>query len=97
MSGIGWVRAIVERRERLGERVRRVLVERVGAGGVAAGIDPDVPLFAVGLGLDSIEAIELLVGIEDEFGVELPGGEESMTMARSVNGIVDHLIARSVA
>lgn len=36
-----------------------------------AEIDPDAPLFGEGLGLDSIDALELAVAISKRYGVEL--------------------------
>jgi len=37
----------------------------------ADALDPDTPLTA--LGVDSIEVVELVVGIETEYGLEIPG------------------------
>ena len=38
-------------------------------------IDDDAPLFGTGLGLDSIDALELSVAIEKHFGVSIPNAE----------------------
>ena len=45
---------------------------------------------------DKFDAIELLVAIETEFDVRLPDGEASVLVTRSVNRIVDHLVASGV-
>ena len=45
--------------------------------------------FESDLGADSLDAIELITGIEDEFGVSIPD-EEAMTL-RTVGAIVDFL------
>jgi len=37
----------------------------------AAGIDPDAPLFGDGLGLDSIDALELALAISKSYGFQL--------------------------
>ncbi len=37
----------------------------------AAGIDPDAPLFGDGLGLDSIDALELALAISKHYGFQL--------------------------
>ncbi len=36
-----------------------------------AQIDPEAPLFGVGLGLDSIDALELAVMLERDYGIKL--------------------------
>ena len=40
-------------------------------GVVAAEIDPDAPLFGDGLGLDSIDALELALAISKQYGFQL--------------------------
>ena len=53
---------IVELRKMLFQRLR-VAPERVAA------LEPDSLLLRNGLGLDSLDCIELLLGLEDEFGL----------------------------
>ena len=49
-----------------------LLVESLNLEGVdAAGIDPDAPLFGEGLGLDSIDALELALAISKKYGFQL--------------------------
>lgn len=54
-------------------------------------MDPDVPLFGkTGLGLDSLDALQLAVALEERFGVAIDeklGAE----VFRSVRAITDHL------
>jgi acyl carrier protein len=40
-------------------------------------IDPEAPLFGAGLGLDSIDALELALGISKQFGFQMRSDEES--------------------
>ncbi|MFB0840131.1 phosphopantetheine-binding protein [Arthrobacter sp. E44] len=56
------------------DRFDEVLRGHLNSGG-STPIDPDAPL--KDLGLTSMEAVELLFDLEDEFGVELP--DEAMT------------------
>jgi len=54
-----------------------LLVESLNLEGVAAkGIDPQAPLFNEGLGLDSIDALELALAIGKKYGVQLRSGDE---------------------
>ena len=48
-------------------------------------IDTDAPLFGEGLGLDSIDALELGLGLKKRYGVQLSAeSEESRTVFKSV-------------
>lgn len=40
-------------------------------------IDPNEPLFGEGLGLDSIDALEIALAISQQYGVEMKAEEES--------------------
>lgn len=49
-----------------------LLVESLNLDGVvASGIDPEAPLFGAGLGLDSIDALELSLAISKRYGFQL--------------------------
>jgi acyl carrier protein len=47
-------------------------------------IDADGPLFGEGLGLDSIDALELVVALEKAYGVMIPDSEVGQRVFRSV-------------
>ena len=51
----------------------------------AEDMDPTAPLFGdKGLGLDSIDALQIAMGIEERFGVRLPEGEASHAVFQSI-------------
>ncbi len=52
-------------------------------------IDANAPLFGDGLGLDSIDALELIVLLEREYGVKLSGPEEWKKAFSSVASIAE--------
>lgn len=55
-------------------------------------IDDDAPLFGEGgLGLDSLDALQLAMVIEEKLGVRIPEGDEARAIFRSVRAIADHL------
>jgi len=83
---------LVALREEVGARVRALLVDRLGVRCEPGAIDPDAALFGA-LGLDSVDAIELVVAVESELGVSLPDGEEASLVLHSVSRIVDHVVA----
>ena len=54
-----------------------LLVESLNLEGVdPAGIDPEAPLFNTGLGLDSIDALELGLAISKKYGFQLRSDNE---------------------
>lgn len=55
----------------------QLLVESLNLEDVdAAGIDPEAPLFNAGLGLDSIDALELALAISKRYGFPLRSDNE---------------------
>ena len=80
-------------REAVLARVVRLLIDNLKVARSADEIDPDTPLFGTGLGLDSIDAVELVVGFEQEFGIKLADDGPLATKLRTVNGLVDIALA----
>lgn len=79
----------LERRERTLEQVRNLLAHIINYTGDPSDIDPDTGLFGTGLGLDSLDAMEVLVGLEIDLGVKIEGDDPIRLGLRSVNGVVD--------
>ncbi len=56
-------------------------------------IEPEEPLFGDGLGLDSIDALEIALAIAQEHGVEIKaedeGTKEAFATLRSLNAFVE--------
>ena len=57
----------------------------------AEDIDANAPLFGEGLGLDSIDALELIVLMEREYGIKLSNPAEGKEIFRSVATIADYV------
>ncbi len=88
----GLVEQIKRREEVLGQ-VRRLLIEKVGVARAPDEIDPDTPLFGSGLGLDSIDAVDLLIYMGSDFNVQLPDDVIGREAMRTVNSLVDLVLA----
>jgi acyl carrier protein len=57
-------------------------------------ITDEVGLFdPAGLGLDSIDALELAVALEKHFGASVPNSEVARQAFRNVNSLVEHIRA----
>jgi acyl carrier protein len=58
-------------------------------------IDENAPLIGSGLALDSIDALELVVKLEKEFGIKISSSEESKAALASVKALADFIRERS--
>lgn len=56
-------------------------------------LDPDTPLFGSGLGLDSVDAVVIIVELESRFNIRI-SEEEGRQALRTVNTIVDLIIGK---
>ena len=54
-------------------------------------IDDDAPLFGEGLGLDSIDALELIVMMERSYGIKIKDPAEGKEIFKSVNTMADYI------
>ena len=58
-----------------------------------ASIEDEAPLFGEGLGLDSLDALQLAMSVEERFGVRIPEGDEARPIFRSVASLATHIAA----
>jgi acyl carrier protein len=58
-------------------------------------IPDDQPLFAGGLGLDSIDALEIVVMLETEFGIKVKNESSARENFRSIASLADFVAART--
>ena len=54
-------------------------------------IDNNEPLFGTGLGLDSIDALELIVILDRHYGIKLANPAEGKEIFKSVSSIADYV------
>lgn len=61
-------------------------------------VDPDAPLFGAGLGLDSIDALELALEISKRYGVQIKADdEENKRIFASLRSLSDFVENRRAA
>jgi acyl carrier protein len=74
----------------LRQRLKELLIERLKFEDMTPeDIDDDAPLFAGGLELDSIDALEIVVMLESEFGIKVKNQASARENFRSIAALAD--------
>ena len=90
----------MEQSEDLKGRVKALIVRQLKLEIDPATIRDEAPLFgdtADGLGLDSIDALELVLGVEKEFGIKVQDEEVGVTAFSSVNALCEFVQSKKAA
>jgi acyl carrier protein len=79
--------------------IAALLVETLNLEGVTPGsIEPEAPLFGAGLGLDSIDALELALEISKRYGLKLKAeDEDNKRIFSSLHALAAHVDAHRTA
>lgn len=78
--------------EELIEKLKLQIIDALNLEGMTpADIDNDAPLFGEGMGLDSIDALELIVVLDKNYGIKLKSPAEGQTVFKSINCIADYI------
>jgi acyl carrier protein len=83
----------VDRRE-LRDEIKALIIQALDLRQKTPGdIDDEVALFGDGLKLDSLDALQLAVALEEKYGLEVPEGEDGRRIFASVASIAEHVRA----
>ena len=78
------------------EQLKKIIVEELNLEDVTPEeIEDDTPLFGEGLGLDSLDAVELVVLLEKHFGISVKNIDEGREAFQSINTLVVFIEERS--
>ena len=84
---------MVESGNDLIEKIKTLIIQRLKLVDMTSEmIETDAPLFGEGLGLDSIDALELVLGLEKEFGVIIPDAEVGKKVFQSVRTMAQYVL-----
>ncbi|HET9959041.1 MAG TPA: phosphopantetheine-binding protein [Polyangiaceae bacterium] len=74
----------------LKQELKQLMIEQLDLRGKQpADIDDEAPLFGAGLGLDSLDALQLAMAVEERFGVSVPEGEAAREVFASVESLAN--------
>ncbi len=77
-------------------RIKLLIVESLHLDGIKPEmIEDEAPLFGEGLGLDSVDALELVVALEKEFGIKIKSNEIGREVFGSVASLADFIVGRT--
>ncbi len=79
--------------EELIQKLKQQIIETLNLEDVSCeDIDNDAPLFGDGLGLDSIDALELIVLLEKQYGIKLSDPTQGKAIFQSINTIAQYIV-----
>jgi acyl carrier protein len=78
----------------LQREVATVLVEALNLDTAAEAIDPEAPLYGEGLGLDSIDILEVALVVSQRYGFQLRSDDEdNVRIFKSLASLAEHIAA----
>jgi acyl carrier protein len=77
----------------LKDKIKAMMVENLMLQVTAAEIGDSLPLFGPGsLGLDSVDALQLVVALDKNFGLKIPDPAAAKAILQSVNSIAEAVL-----
>jgi acyl carrier protein len=80
-------------KNQLVENLKTQIIEQLNLADLKpSDIDPNAPLFGDGLGLDSIDALELIVLLEKHYNLKIADPKDGKEIFFSINSLADFII-----
>jgi acyl carrier protein len=82
--------AYIEKRKQILAKFKEELIRRLNLPFRPDDLHEDISLLGAGLGLDSLDALEIVLCIDSCFGVKIP--DNNTSVLRSINTIADYVM-----
>ncbi len=80
------------------DKLRKEIIQQLNLEDVKPeDIDPDSALFGEGLGLDSIDALEIIVLLEKNYGIKIEDPKQGKTIFASIRILAKYILANQKA
>jgi acyl carrier protein len=78
-------------------KVKQLIIDSLRIDGMSPDeIETDAPLFGEGMGLDSIDALQLVVAMEKDFGVVVPDAATGSKVFASVRSMAAYIAEKKM-
>ena len=84
------LKAAVDRRMAVINPIKEELIKRLNLPYKPEDLHEDISLFGAGLGLDSLDALEVVLCVVNCFGIKIP--DNNVSILRSINTLADYVI-----